>query len=256
MKITILGCGSSGGVPTITGDWGACCPENWKNRRRRVCVLVDVDGLKILIDASPDLREQFLDNHIQHVDAIIITHAHADHIGGLPDLRPLYYEGHRRIPLYANESTLNELNQVFGYALLPLSAGYPPFLEGRAIVDHRINFSGLEIQTIEQQHGPHNFSLGVRMGSFAYSTDVSDLSDAAIAQLQGLDYWVVDCLRYEPHPTHFHLEKTLEMVEKVRPKKAVLTHMAQQLDYAELRAQLPVGIVPAYDGMTIEISYV
>lgn len=255
MKVIVLGCGSSGGVPLITGDWGACDPTNPKNRRRRSSVLVQVEGYNILIDTSPDLREQLLDNHIERIDLVLFTHTHADHVNGLDDLRQLVIKSKKQIPIYATKRDLDDLFQRYEYIFKQRDPLYPPFLDAHEIIGEgdfdEFVWNTVAITPFRQFHDKQG-SLGFRIGDFAYSTDMKDLPDESIAKLQGLKLWIVDCLQEEPHYTHSHLDNTLALIERVRPERAILTHMAHHLDYEVLAAKLPVGIVPAYDNMVIE----
>jgi phosphoribosyl 1,2-cyclic phosphate phosphodiesterase len=254
MRVTILGCGASTGVPLIGGNWGRCDPTDRRNRRRRVSVLVEVGPLTILIDTSPDLREQLLDSRVTRLDAVLLTHAHADHLHGIDDLRSINRLMRSAIPLYADARTLTELSQRFGYVLEPVAAGryYKPTLVPHLIAGS-FEIGGIPVVPFEQNHG-FSTTLGYRIGRMAYSTDVTELSDGAFAAIEGVDLWIVDCLRREPHPTHSHLAKTLNWIARVAPHRAVLTHMDQSLDYRELSAELPNGVEPGQDGLVIEFS--
>ena len=255
MKVTVLGCGPSWGVPAIGPDWGRCDQNNPRNRRRRCSLLVESRGAALLIDTSPDLREQLLDAGIARLDAVLLTHAHADHLHGIDDIRIVNRLIGKALPLHASAEALGEVESRFAYALRPTAAGKPiyrPALTGYRI-DGPFTAAGMPIIPFEQDHG-YLSSLGFRIGALAYSTDVTELDDAAFAALAGVDLWIVDCLRREPHPTHSHLAKTLAWIERVRPRRAVLTHMEQSLDYGELIAELPAGVEPGYDGLAIELS--
>jgi phosphoribosyl 1,2-cyclic phosphate phosphodiesterase len=254
MKVTVLGCGPSTGVPAIGPNWGRCDPTDLRNRRRRVSVLVEVGSVLILIDTSPDLREQLLDARVARLDAVLLTHAHADHLHGIDDLRAVNRLMRQAIPLYAKAETLAEISRRFGYVLEPISEPgryYKPTLVPHEIVGP-FEIEGIPVVTFAQHHG-FNTTLGVRIGGFAYSTDVTELDDNAFAAIQGVELWIVDCLRREPHPTHSHLAKTLGWIARVRPRQAVLTHMDQSLDYRELSAELPSGVEPGRDGLVIEL---
>jgi phosphoribosyl 1,2-cyclic phosphate phosphodiesterase len=254
MKITILGCGPSTGVPAIGPDWGACDPNDPRNRRRRASLLIECRGKTVLIDTSPDMREQLLEVRIAHLDAVVMTHAHADHLHGLDDLRALNRLMKRSIPLYADAATMGEIESRFGYALGPVPAGeifYKPTITPHTI-DGPFIAGGLPIVPFVQNHG-YSTTLGFRIGAFGYSTDVVELDDAAFAALAGIDLWIVDCLRYETHPTHSDLAKTLSWIERLKPRRAVLTHMDRQLDYRELAARLPPGVEPGQDGLVFEL---
>jgi phosphoribosyl 1,2-cyclic phosphate phosphodiesterase len=254
MRVTVLGCGPSTGVPTIGGIWGRCDPRDPRNRRRRVSALVETSGMTLLIDSSPDLREQLLDAQVSRIDAVLLTHAHADHLHGIDDLRTVNRLMRRAIPLYADVKTLDEIRARFGYALKPAEEGrfYRPTL-----VPHEITgpfaIAGIGIVPFAQDHG-FSTTLGFRIGGFAYSTDVTELDERAFAALEGVELWIVDCLRREPHPTHSHLAKTLAWIARLQPRRAVLTHMDQSLDYRELGAELPQGVEPGRDGLVIELA--
>lgn len=255
MKITVLGCGPSWGVPAIGPDWGRCDPADPRNRRRRCSLLVECGGMTLLIDTSPDLRQQLLDAGTARIDAVLLTHAHADHLHGIDDLRMVNRLVGKPIPLYAAAETLAETDRRFGYALAPPAPGRP--LYGPALTPQPIEgpfrAAGMPIVPFAQNHG-FSTTLGLRIGGLAYSTDVVELDDAAFAALAGTEVWIVDCLRREPHPTHSHLAKTLAWIARVQPRRAVLTHMDQSLDYRELSAELPPSVEPGRDGLVIEID--
>lgn len=254
MKITMLGCGPSTGVPAVGPDWGDCDPSDPRNRRRRASLLIECRGKTVLIDTSPDLREQLLDAGVRRLDAVILTHAHADHLHGIDDLRAVNRAMGEAIPLFADARTLAEVRQRFGYALEPIPSGgffYKPTLSPHAI-DGSFIAAGLPVVPFLQDHG-YSTTLGFRIGAFGYSTDVNELDENAFAALAGIELWIVDCLRYVPHPTHSHLDKTLAWIERLKPKRAVLTHMDRQLDYRELAARLPPGIEPGQDGLVFEM---
>jgi phosphoribosyl 1,2-cyclic phosphate phosphodiesterase len=254
MKITMLGCGPSTGIPAIGGVWGDCNPADPRNRRRRSSLLIECRGKVILVDTSPDMRVQLLDAGVTQLDAVILTHAHADHLHGIDDLRSINRLIKKPIPFFANAYSLAEMRRRFDYIFeLPPAQDpfYKPSLEPHAI-DGPFIAAGLAIVPFTQDHG-FSTTLGLRIGSFGYSTDVTELDETAFAALAGIELWIVDCLRYEPHPTHSHLEKTLGWVARLKPHRAVLTHMDRQLDYAELAARLPAGIEPGQDGLVIEV---
>jgi len=250
MKVTILGCGASPGVPRIDGSWGDCDPAEPKNRRTRGSILVEQAGTRLLVDTSPDLRQQFIDNGITDISAILWSHDHADQTHGIDDIRFLAYAARRRIPAYADSFTIERLERKFGYCFQKSSDGYPPIIESYPI-DGPFNVGGINVLPIRQQHGTIH-SLGFRFGDFAYSNDVVTLDEEAFAVLAGIRIWVVDALRYLPHPSHSHLEQTLEWIARVRPERAILTNMNVELDYRKLVAELPPGVEPAYDGMIVE----
>jgi phosphoribosyl 1,2-cyclic phosphate phosphodiesterase len=254
MKVTVLGCGASWGVPAIGPDWGRCDPADPRNRRRRCSILVESRGAVLLIDTSPDLREQLIDVRVRHIDAVLLTHSHADHLHGIDDLRMVNRLMKKPIPIYADPRTMSEVDRRFGYVLKP---ELPDKLLSRPTlqpfeIDGPFAAAGLPVVSFAQDHG-FSTTLGFRIGPLGYSTDVTELDDDAFAALAGVELWIVDCLRREPHPTHSHLAKTLAWIERVRPRRAVLTHMDQNFDYCELSAELPSGVEPGYDGLAIEL---
>jgi phosphoribosyl 1,2-cyclic phosphate phosphodiesterase len=257
LKITVLGCGASGGVPLIGDNWGECDPDEPRNRHRRSSLLIEGQGTTILVDASPDCRAQLLDAGIDRLDAVIFTHAHADHIHGIDDLRWVNVTMGSVIPAYADEMTLEQINTRFGYVFAPLDAKasgyfYKPCLDPRPVDTERFHIGGLEIRPFRQDHGFSN-TLGLRIGGFAYSVDVVELDETAFERLTGVDTWIVGCLGRRPHPTHAHLEKVLDWVGRVGPQRAWLSHMSHYLDYATLRDELPEHMAPAHDGLIIEM---
>jgi len=251
----MLGCGPSTGVPLIGPNWGRCDPADPRNRRRRCSLLVEIRGLTILIDTSPDLREQLLAAQVARIDAVLLTHAHADHLHGIDDLRVVNRLMASDIPLYAGADTLAEIERRFAYAVRPVAAGAPFYKP--TLTPHEIAgpfaVGGIAIVPFAQDHG-FSTTLGFRIGRFGYSTDVTKLDDNAFAVLAGIEVWIVDCLRREPHPTHSHVAKTLSWIARLAPRRAVLTHMDQSLDYAELSAELPPGVEPGQDGLAIEVG--
>lgn len=254
MKVTLLGCGPSWGVPAIGPNWGECDPSDPRNRRRRSSLLVESCGQVLLIDTAPDLREQLLDAGAARIDAVLLTHAHADHLHGIDDLRMVNHLNENTIPLYANAETLTAVRHRFAYVLDPAVPGrplYKPSLGPREITGAFVA-AGMPVVPFEQDHG-RSKTLGYRIGPLAYSTDVTDLDERAFAALDGVELWIVDCQRRQPHPTHSHVAKTLGWIARVGPARAVLTHMDQSLDYCSLAAELPPGVEPGYDGLTIEL---
>lgn len=259
---SILGCGSSGGVPRLGGHWGACDPSEPKNRRQRCSLLVQQHGPEgtttVLIDTSPDFRAQMLDAEIGHLDAVIYTHDHADHTHGLDDLRMIVFNMRARIPVWADAATQETLHQRFGYAFKQKEGTlYRAILEMNDLTGP-VTISGaggdITFEPFAVHHGPI-MANGFRIGKLAYLPDVSDMTEAGWAAVQDLDCWIVDALRREPHPTHVHLEKTLEWITKMAPKRAVLTNLHIDLDYATLCAETPDHITAAYDGMQITLDH-
>jgi phosphoribosyl 1,2-cyclic phosphate phosphodiesterase len=254
MKLRILGCGTSSGVPRVGNDWGSCDPAEPRNRRRRVSILVEHAQARILVDTGPDLREQLLDAMVSDVDGVIWTHDHADHCHGIDDLRQLYHARGRPVAGYARPATLGILLHRFAYAFEG-KGGYPAVVELNELPDH-LNLAGLAVRVVDQPHGGIT-SAGLRFDaggkSIAYSTDVNGLTREMANLFEGVDLWVVDALRRRPHPSHAHLEQTLDWIATVRPARAVLTHMDNTMDYRTLIDELPIGVEPAYDGLEIEL---
>ena len=256
MRVTMLGCGPSWGVPRIGGDWGACDPTNPKNRRSRCSLLVEDGGQTVLIDTPPDLRQQLLAAQIRRIDAVLFTHAHADHSHGIDDLRSVNRMIGKPLPIYADPHTMSELKARFRYIFAPVDEGARTAFYKPSVVPNEVNgafaAAGLDIVPFMQDHG-FSQTLGFRFGRFAYSTDVIRLNDAAFAALAGIELWVVDCIREREHVTHSHLAQTLAWIARVKPKRAILTHMDESLDYETLRRALPAGVEPGYDGLVAEL---
>jgi phosphoribosyl 1,2-cyclic phosphate phosphodiesterase len=258
MRITVLGCGGSGGVPLINGNWGSCNPANPKNMRRRVSVLVQEQGVNILIDTSPDLRLQLLDNNVRKIDAVLYTHDHADHCHGIDELRAMSYDKNSQpIDAFGTPVTMAALRQRFGYIFDQAEGGpsglYRPVLRARDI-DGPFETKGVSVLPFEQDHGFGSVTTGYRIGGFAYSTDVVDLPAAAKAVLTGLDLWIVDCLRFEPHPTHAHFDRTIGWISELKPKRTILTHLNHMMDYEEVARRCPPGVEPGYDRLTVDLE--
>ena len=259
MKVTMLGCGGSGGVPLAGreagGHWGDCDPSNPKNRRRRVSILVEQAGTSVLVDTSPDLRLQMLDAGIEKLDAVVYTHAHADHCHGIDDLRWIVYAQGAPIDAYMDPQTREALTLRFAYAFA--SSANPKSLYRAILTDRTIEgpftVGGVEVLPFVQGHGRET-SLGFRFGPVAYSTDAVELDELAFEVLDGVEVWIVDCLREAPHPTHAHFAKTLEWIERVKPRRAILTHMNHTVDYDALAARCPPGVEPGYDGLVVEVE--
>jgi phosphoribosyl 1,2-cyclic phosphate phosphodiesterase len=260
LTFTILGSGSSGGVPRPGIGWGACDPTNPKNRRRRCSMLVERTGpggiTRVLVDTAPELREQLVDANVDALDAVLYTHEHADQTHGIDDLRALTIYRRRRIDVYMDERTAVSMHARFGYCFVtPPGSSYPPILNehrmevGRPV---RIEGQGGPITAVPflQDHGDIP-SLGFRFADVAYSSDLVDLPPESVAALGGLDLWIVDALREAPHPTHFSVGDALRWIERLAPKRAVLTNMHDSLDYETLRAKLPAGVEPGHDGMQL-----
>lgn len=262
---TILGCGSSGGVPRIGNDWGACDPHEPRNRRRRCSLLIEgwTDGVeqptRILIDTGCDLREQLLDAAVDRVDAVFYTHEHADHTHGIDDLRVLALHNRRRVDVYFSAECGARLREAFGYCFsTPPSSGYPPILNAHEIADgESVQVEGpggtLEISAFLQTHGDID-SFGYRLGGLAYSCDLSALPESSAAAVSGLDIWIIDALRRTPHPSHLSLPEALDLVSRHAPRQAVLTNLHIDLDYTQTDEETPDTVTPAFDGMQIDIG--
>lgn len=258
MKITILGCGNSLGVPSIGCKCPVCTSNNPKNKRLRVSVLIQIGDKNIVIDTSPDFREQMLRVGINKIDAVLYTHDHADHVHGIDDLRQFNVLHKNTINIYSNQEIISSIQKRFAYAFLPRptdNAMFRPSLDAIVFPDNPIQWfkvGNSKITAFQQLHGKTT-TLGYRIGDFAYSTDVNMLPESAFEALEGVKYWVVDCLRYTPSYSHSHLEMTLEWIRRVKPEKAILTHMAHEFDYDRLSSELPEGIFAGYDGMELEL---
>ena len=267
LRVTLLGCGSSGGVPRATGDWGACDPAEPKNRRSRCGLLLQQwsgapaapeEATTVLIDTSPDLRLQLAAARPAHIDAIILSHDHADQTNGFDDVRAYFIKQRRTIPVWMDEATAATFMKRFGYAF-ESKGGYPAIVR-RAdriapLVPICVDGPGgvLEALPLQQDHG-FSHSLGFRIGRFGYSNDLVGMPDASFAALTGLDLWIVDALRETPHPSHAHLRRSLDWIDQLKPKHAVLTNMHVDLDYRTLKARLPAGVEPGYDAWSADVS--
>ena len=259
LRFTILGCGSSGGVPRLGGLWGDCDPENPKNSRRRCSLLVEREGhdgtTRVLIDTTPDMRAQLLDAGIGHLDAVVWTHSHADHTHGLDDLRQIVFNRRERLPVWADGDTQNSLLSRFAYAFVqPEGSPSPPILDMHTIGTAPFTIEGaggpITLQPFEVNHGSIE-ALGFRIADVAYLPDVLRIPEDAWAHLQGLDCWILDALRRSPHPSHAHLDLALEWIARAQPKRAVLTNMHIDLDYDAVAAETPEHIQPAFDGLVL-----
>lgn len=257
----MLGCGGSAGVPQIggtdgRGDWGACDPAEPRNRRTRSSIVIEGPDGRLLVDTGPDMRQQLLNCSVPKVEAVLFTHAHADHVVGLDDVRILNRLIGRPLDAFATERTLAELDRRFDYAFKPWQ---PPHFFRPVLVPHAVQFGdrveivGLEVQVFEQDHG-FSPTLGLRVGGFAYSTDVVKLDEASLAVLEGVDTWVVDCFQRKAHTTHANLDQVVAWSEQLRPRRVVLTHMGFDVDWAWLQKRLPPGFEPGYDGLVLDVA--
>jgi phosphoribosyl 1,2-cyclic phosphate phosphodiesterase len=265
LEITILGCGSSGGVPRIDGVWGACDPAEPRNRRSRCSMLArrlsDTPGgeeTTVLIDTSPELRLQAAAAMVKRLDAVLYTHDHADQSHGIDDLRGVFLTSRRRTPCYMDAYTWDRLTSRFSY-VFEGQGGYPAVCEARRLppLGQAFEIDGpsgaIPVQTFDQDHGDIQ-SVGYRLGPVAYSSDVGGLPEASFAALDGVKLWIVDALRHTPHPSHANVETALQWIARVRPERAILTNLLIDLDYRSLADSLPPGVEPAYDGMRIEVD--
>ncbi len=259
LTFTILGCGSSGGVPRPGLGWGDCDPKNPKNRRRRTSLLIErrnraTGATRVLVDTCPDLREQLLDASVPWLDGVLFTHAHADHTHGIDDLRALVLHRRRRVDVYLDAMTSQLIRTRFGYCFATSPGSkYPPIVnEHRIAAGQPVTIEGeggpIAALPFLQAHGDIS-SLGFRFGALAYSCDLSGLSDVSLAALAGLDVWILDALRYKPHPSHFSVAEAIDWIARVKPKRAILTNLHADLDYDRLRRELPSHVEPAFDGM-------
>ncbi|MBB3808096.1 MBL fold metallo-hydrolase [Pseudochelatococcus contaminans] len=267
LTVTILGCGSSAGVPRVGGGWGACNPANPKNRRRRCSIHVSRRGgsgreTGLLVDTGPDLREQLLDADIEHLDAVLYTHEHADHTHGIDDLRGLVLHMRRRLDVYADDHTLELLSHRFGYCFeTPPGSSYPPILAAHRLeAGEKVEFSGdggvVDVLPVRLNHGDID-SLAFRFEAdgkaMAYAPDVKSIPAASLDQLRGLDLLIVDSLRHMPHQSHFSVDDALALIDNLRPRRALLTDLHADLDYDALSAALPEGVAAAYDGLRVTL---
>lgn len=263
ITVTILGCGSSAGVPRVGNDWGTCDPNEPKNRRKRCSILIERKGeagkTTVLIDTGPDLRQQLLDTHVQHLDGVLYTHAHADHLHGIDDLRPFAIRNRKRVPVYMDNATYRRAHAAFGYCFeTPHGSSYPPILDRQVLAAGKefvIEGAGGPIRflPIEVEHGDIK-SLGFRFAGIAYLPDVSDILEDAKLGFSKLDVFILDSLRRTSHPSHFSLADALAWIDHLKPKNAILTNMHNDMDYASLCQELPEHVVPAYDGMQISAN--
>ena len=264
LTLTILGCGSSGGVPRLGQGWGACDPAEPRNRRGRCSVLIertDAQGqtTSVLVDTSPDLREQLLRTGTKRLDGIVITHSHADHTHGIDDVRPLVLNEGRKIECFMDASTSAVVRRAFSYIFeTPPGSMYPPLLvESRIEALRSFEISGpggvVRIQPIEVEHGEIH-ALGLRIADTVYMPDVNSIPEPALGALAGLDCWILDALRFKRHPSHFSVDEALSWISRMAPRRAVLTNLHNDLDYASLASSLPPDIVPAFDGMRIDLE--
>ncbi len=254
MRMRMLGCGTSSGVPRIGNDWGDCDPAEPRNRRSRASIIVESDTTRLIVDTSPDMRQQLLDADLIEIDAILWTHDHADHCHGIDDCRQIFHARRAPVPGYGFTATMEQLRRRFAYVFEGRD-GYPPTVEPRVLIPDML-IGDIRVSSIAQPHGSI-FSAGFRFEhddhSIGYSTDFHIFTDEMREFFADVDIWVVDALRARPHPTHPHLAMTLDAIARCRPGRAILTHMDQSMDYAALRAMLPERVEPGYDGMVVAV---
>ena len=264
LDLTILGCGSSGGVPRVGQGWGACDPSEPRNRRGRCSVLVERTGpggdkTTVLVDTSPDLREQLLRAGVTRLDGIVLTHPHADHTHGIDDVRPLVIHMRRRIAIHMDAATSAIVRHSFGYIFeTPVGSLYPPLLdEVRVAAGDRFAIDGpggsIDFLPFRLEHGEID-ALGLRLGDAAYTPDVNGIPADSVSFVEGLDLWIVDALRHTPHPSHFSVSEALGWIERMKPRRAVLTNLHTDLDYATLSRAVPSYVEIAFDGFTVRIG--
>ncbi len=252
---TILGSGSSLGVPRIDGNFGKCNPKNKKNFRTRCSALLTCQNFNLLIDSSPDIRQQFLDNKVKSLDCVFYTHPHADQTHGINDLRYFYLKNKSPIPVYANRSTSKYLMDSFKYCFKKTSKFYPPIMKIKNLKKiHRFSKNNINIRSFEVTHGSIKSLCYTINSKLAYASDVNFINKKYYTYLKNLKYLVIDCLREEPHPSHYNLEGIIELVKNLKPKKTILTNLHSSLDYDMLYKKLPKSIYPAYDGMRLIIN--
>ncbi len=262
VKLTILGCGASPGVPRIDGDWGACDPNEPRNNRTRCGALIERFGdgprpTRVLVDTGPEIRLQLVQQKVDAIDAVIYTHSHADHVHGIDDLRAFALASGRKVDVYTDDLTYLKLENAFGYCFRSVPGSfYPPILKRtRVVVGVKFEIEGpggaVKINPIRQIHNEIE-TIGLRVGGIAYCCDVNDFPAESVEALAGVDTWILGALRYKPHPSHLSVSQAIEWVNRVKPRRTILTHLHSDLDYRKLAAELPAGMEPAYDGLAVE----
>ena len=253
IKFTILGCGSSLGIPRIDGYYGSCDPKNKKNIRSRCSALISTKNLNILIDTSPDLKSQLLKNKVKNIDKVFYTHSHADQTHGINELRVFSLKNRKKIPIYADENTKKNLINTFGYCFKDYK-NYPSILDANTLKSkHTLKDlkSKIVIKSFKVHHGSIKSVCYIINDKCAYAPDVSKIDNKNLKYLKNLKYFIVDCLRYKFHPTHFNLEDVLKLIKKIKPKNTILTNLSNEIDYNQVKKLLPKNVVPAHDGLTL-----
>ncbi len=256
MQFIILGCGSSMGVPRPDGFFGNCDPKNEKNYRTRCSALIKTSDENILIDTSPDLRQQLLRHKINKISKVLFSHMHGDQTHGINDLRSFYLNSNKQIYVYADNLTSIHLKNSFSYIFKSYSKEYPATLKLNKLSQNILtidNQKKIKIKTVVVQHGTIKSNCFIIDKKIAYISDVSKIFNKDFKYFKNLEYLIIDCLWYKPHPSHFNLENSLSMIKKFKPKKAILTNLSPVLDYKVLKKILPTNVEPAYDGLTINL---
>ena len=255
LKFTILGCGSSLGIPRIDGYYGKCDPNNMKNVRSRCSALIRSKNLNILIDTSPDLKSQLLANKVKNIDKVFYTHAHADQTHGINELRVFSLKNRKKIPIYADLITKKILKNTFAYCFKD-NKNYPSILDAKTLKNtHIVNDMSkkIVIKSLKVHHGTIKSICYIINDKCAYAPDVNKIDNKNLKYLKNLNYFIVDCLRYNFHPTHFNFDDVLKLIRKIKPKKSILTNLSNEIDYDKIKKQLPKNVIPAHDGLTISI---
>lgn len=253
LKITVLGCGSSGGSPLLKHGWGACNPTNPKNIRTRSSIIVESEKTRLLVDMSPDLRQQLLNFGSYEIDGVFITHSHYDHVSGINELRPVYFGTNKSLQLYAQKYVMDDLRKAFYYLFEDLKKDiYKPYIAPN-VVENEFTIGDLCMNCFEQDHG-YSKTTGVRIENFAYTTDVVSFSKASFEKLYGLDTWIVGCLSRDVKPTHANLDTVLKWIDELKPRQTYLTHMSIDMDYDTMLHDLPTNVRPAYDGLEVVVK--
>lgn len=252
LKVTVLGCGASGGVPLLKHGWGVCDPNNPKNIRTRSSIIVETKKTRLLVDMGPDIRQQLLKYGTSKIDGVFFSHEHYDHSAGINELRPVYFGTSQSLQIYGKDYVIKNLKKMFFYLFEGANNDlYKPYIEAH-VIENKLDIGDISGFCFEQNHG-YGKSTGLRIGDFAYTTDVVDFGDS-FEILRGVDTWIVGCLSKEQKPTHANLDAVLKWIEQINPKQAYLTHMSVDLDYDSLLKELPSNVHPAYDGLEIVLK--